>query len=57
LGVALVVAMFVGTTATAVVTNAFLLILGYFFGQSVARERAETKDARRESREDGDVAA
>ncbi len=35
----LVVAMFVGTTATDVVTNAFLLILGYFFGQSVARER------------------
>ena len=44
LGISLIVAMFVGTTPTDVVTNAFLLILGYFFGQSVARERAERKE-------------
>lgn len=37
----LIVAMFVGTKPTEVVANAFLIILGYFFGQSVARERDE----------------
>lgn len=35
----LIVAMFIGTKPTEVVTNAFLIILGYFFGQSVGRER------------------
>lgn len=40
LAATLVVAMFVGTTATDVVANAFLIILGYFFGQAATRERA-----------------
>jgi hypothetical protein len=34
LGIALVVAMFIGTPVAEVVSSAFLLILGYFFGQS-----------------------
>ncbi|MEV0803925.1 hypothetical protein AB0I34_39970 [Kribbella sp. NPDC050281] len=33
----LIVAMFVGTAVTEVVSNSFLLVLGYFFGQGVAR--------------------
>jgi uncharacterized membrane protein len=37
LGASLIVAMFIGTATSAVVTNAFLLILGYFFGQATSR--------------------
>mgnify|MGYP006915172664 CR=1 FL=1 len=32
--VILVVAMFIGTTPTAVISDAFLIVLGYFFGQA-----------------------
>lgn len=39
LGASLVVAMFLDTTPATVISNAFLLILGYFFGQSVVHER------------------
>ena len=39
LGISLIVAMFIGTSPTEVVTSAFLLILGYFFGQTAARAR------------------
>jgi len=38
MGGALVIAMFVGTAASDVITNSFLLILGYFFGQSLSRD-------------------
>jgi hypothetical protein len=34
----LIVAMFTGTTVVDVIANSFLLILGYFFGQSVGRD-------------------
>ncbi len=37
LGVALIIGMFTETAPTEVVTNAFLLILGYFFGQATGR--------------------
>ena len=40
LGVALIVAMFIGTTPPEIVTSAFLLILGYFFGQTTNRKEA-----------------
>ena len=40
----LIVAMFVGTATSEVVSNAFLVILGYFFGQSVGRDRAKRDD-------------
>jgi uncharacterized membrane protein len=39
LGAALVIATFTHTTPQEVVANAFLLILGYFFGQGVARSK------------------
>ena len=39
LGIALIVAMFIHTAPTDVVMNAFLLILGYFFGQATSRQR------------------
>jgi hypothetical protein len=39
LGVTLIIGMFVHVTASDVISNAFLLILGYFFGTSVIRER------------------
>jgi hypothetical protein len=38
LAVVLTVAMFTHVAATAVISSSFLLILGYFFGQTVARE-------------------
>jgi uncharacterized membrane protein len=41
LGISLVVAMFVGTAATEIVTSSFLLVLGYFFGQATDRQRSE----------------
>jgi hypothetical protein len=47
LATALIVAMFIGKAATEVVTSAFLLILGYFFGTSTAR-RAEDSDKPKE---------
>jgi len=37
LGAALIVAMFTHTVTTEVVTNSFLLVLGYFFGQATTR--------------------
>ena len=37
LTVCLLIAMFFGVQASEVVSNAFLLILGYFFGQTVSR--------------------
>ncbi|PTA42830.1 hypothetical protein [Micromonospora sp. RP3T] len=40
LTVTLVVAMFVEVTPADVLSNAFLIILGYFFGQSVGRPRS-----------------
>ena len=40
---ALLVAMFVEKPTLPVITNAFLIILGYFFGHSTVRERAETR--------------
>jgi len=40
LAAALVIAMFTGTTTSTVITNAFLIVLGYFFGQAVSRERS-----------------
>jgi len=43
--VTLIVAMFRGTTVTEVVQSAFLIILGYFFGQSAGRTRDGTDDA------------
>ncbi|MEV6287114.1 hypothetical protein [Kribbella sp. NPDC051770] len=43
LAISLIVSMFVGTAATEVVSNSFLLVLGYFFGQGVAR-RERDKD-------------
>lgn len=36
--IVLVVAMFKGTQVTEIVSNAFLVLLGYFFGQTVARK-------------------
>jgi hypothetical protein len=39
LGITLIVAMFIGVAPTEVVTSAFLLILGYFFGQAVDRRK------------------
>ena len=41
LGIALIVAMFIGTTTSEVVTSGFLLILGYFFGQASGRKDQE----------------
>jgi uncharacterized membrane protein len=43
-GVALIVSMFTHTPPTEVVTNAFLLILGYFFGQATGRVVQAKKD-------------
>jgi hypothetical protein len=40
LTVCLIVAMFIGKEVSEVITNAFLLILGYFFGQTVARRKS-----------------
>jgi hypothetical protein len=37
LAVTLVMAMFIGTNPSEVVTNSFLIILGYFFGQTTSR--------------------
>ena len=37
LTVTLVTAMFIGTAASDVVSSSFLLILGYFFGQTASR--------------------
>jgi hypothetical protein len=42
LGIAIVVAMFVGTTVTEVVTGSFLVILGYFFGQTTNKRSEPT---------------
>jgi hypothetical protein len=39
LGIALIIAMFTHTIASQIVTSSFLLILGYFFGQSGTIER------------------
>jgi len=36
-GVALIVAMFTDTAVADILGNAFLLVLGYFFGQSTTR--------------------
>jgi ABC-type multidrug transport system fused ATPase/permease subunit len=44
LALSLVIAMFVGTETTDVVTNAFLIILGYFFGQSATRGREGSRE-------------
>lgn len=33
----LIIAMFIGTEISEIVTNSFLVLLGYFFGQSTAR--------------------
>jgi CheY-like chemotaxis protein len=44
LSVALIVAMFTNTAPPEVVVNAFLLILGYFFGQSAARSRGSKEE-------------
>jgi hypothetical protein len=46
-GVTVIVSMFTHTRASQIVTSAFLLILGYFFGQGTAGVRREGK--RRES--------
>jgi hypothetical protein len=43
-----VVAMFSNTTATEIVNNSFLIILGYFFGQTVSRESRRTDLAKSE---------
>jgi hypothetical protein len=40
LGITVIVAMFTAVAPTDVVSNAFLLILGYFFGQTVLIERS-----------------
>jgi hypothetical protein len=42
LAVTLIVAMFLGIEPAEVVTNAFLLILGYFFGQAASATREES---------------
>jgi len=39
----MIIAMFSGTTVSEIVSNAFLVILGYFFGQAV-RERVEKSE-------------
>ncbi|WP_212829917.1 hypothetical protein [Catellatospora sp. TT07R-123] len=39
LTIALVVAMFTGLEVSQIVSSAFLIILGYFFGQSTSRDR------------------
>ena len=46
LAAVLVVGMFTHTTPPEVITNAFLLVLGYFFGQTTTRARSasESKD-------------
>jgi uncharacterized membrane protein len=41
LGAALIIAMFTHTVTPEIVSSAFLLILGYFFGQTSARSQAE----------------
>jgi hypothetical protein len=42
LGITLIIAMFTGTTAPEIVTSAFLLILGYFFGQATDRRSEQS---------------
>lgn len=42
LGIAMVVAMFVGTATTEIVASSFLLILGYFFGQTTSSRPGAT---------------
>jgi hypothetical protein len=49
---ALTVAMFTGVTVTTVVSNSFLLILGYFFGQGVSRRKRRTSPLARATRAD-----
>lgn len=41
LAAVLIIGMFTHTTTPEIITSAFLLILGYFFGQTVAREQAK----------------
>lgn len=43
LATTMIIAMFSGTTVSEIVSNAFLVILGYFFGQAV-RERVEKSE-------------
>jgi hypothetical protein len=49
LGIAVIVAMFVHVSAPDVVSNAFLLILGYFFGTAVIREKKDRSNPDSES--------
>ncbi|MGH3973097.1 MAG: hypothetical protein ACRDS9_07205 [Pseudonocardiaceae bacterium] len=48
LATTMIVAMFSGTTVSEIISNAFLVILGYFFGQAV-RERAGKGEPANES--------
>lgn len=41
IAIALLVAMFVGTETTEIVGNAFLVLLGYFFGQTTSRKSGD----------------
>ena len=43
LTIALIVAMFTGTEPTDILMNAFLVVLGYFFGQTVAQGKNNEK--------------
>ena len=49
LGLTLIIAMFTHVTTSDVVANAFLLILGYFFGQATARDRDNNPASRQDS--------
>ena len=40
-GIGVLVAMFIGVEVTTVVSSAFLLILGYFFGQASSRAQKD----------------
>lgn len=48
---ALIVGMFTHVTAPEVLANAFLLILGYFFGQATSRDRSKSSSNERSSEE------
>ncbi|QSB13937.1 hypothetical protein JQS43_20685 [Natronosporangium hydrolyticum] len=48
--VALLIAMFVDVAASNIVENAFLVILGYFFGQSISRSRTAATSGSAEER-------
>jgi hypothetical protein len=50
LAATMIVAMFAGTAVSEIVSNAFLVILGYFFGQAV-RERSDPSSSSNSARE------